>query len=95
MIVDTVDNPLLITDLDREEIGFGGIFGFSIKTVGDGGARLGRLLHTVVDEDIPTFNENRNYMTDILQTIIKDNRDITHNILHENDKSILKYISSK
>jgi hypothetical protein len=95
MIVDTVDNPLLVTDLDKEEIGFGGIFGFSIKTVGDAGARLGRLLRTVVDEDIPTFGENRNYTTDVLQTIIKDNSDIIHNILHENDKSILRYISSK
>jgi hypothetical protein len=67
VIVDTVDNPPLVIDLDRTEIGFGGIFGFSIKTVGDAGARLGRLLRTVVDEDIPTVsNESRKYSTDTL-----------------------------
>jgi len=55
---------LLTVDLDREEIGFGGIFGFSIKTVGDAGARLGRLLHTIIDEDIPTIHENKQYTID-------------------------------
>ena len=96
IVVDTVDNPLLTVDLDREEIGFGGIFGFSIKTVGDAGARLGRLLHTIIDEDIPTIHENKQYTIDnILQTVIKDNKDIIHNILYENDKNTLKYITTK
>ena len=96
IVIDTVNNPPLIVDLDREEIGFGGVFGFSIKTVGNTGARLGRLLRTVVDEDIPTVsNESRRYPTDTLQTIIKDNKDIIYNILYESDKSILKYISSR